>query len=65
MPISISTIGFLTFFLKIPAWSLKPIQETEFRLKPPTNDNELELMTAISNLANTVIANTASRSLAK
>jgi hypothetical protein len=35
------------------------------RLLPPTDEHEMEFMTAIYNLSNTVIANTASRSLAK
>lgn len=35
------------------------------RLIPPTEQAEIEVMTAIQNLSNTVIANAASRSLAK
>ncbi len=35
------------------------------RLAPPESDEEMEVMTAIYNLANTVIANAASRSLTK
>lgn len=40
-------------------------KESGIRLRPPTSENEIEVMTAVSNLANTVIANTASRALAK
>lgn len=37
----------------------------DVRLELPKSEEETEVMTAIYNLANTVIANTASRSLAK
>jgi hypothetical protein len=37
----------------------------EKSLTAPTKDVEIEIMTAIYNLSNTVIANNASRSLAK
>jgi rapamycin-insensitive companion of mTOR len=35
------------------------------RLTPPTSEVEIEVLTAIHNLANTVIANAASRTLAR
>ena len=38
---------------------------SENRLLPPATEHEIETMTAIQNLANTVIANAASRSLAR
>ncbi|THG99686.1 hypothetical protein EW026_g2711 [Hermanssonia centrifuga] len=53
-------------FYGIPSW--KPVTDQdsgENRLEPPKNEEETEVMTAIYNLANTVIANTASRSLAR
>jgi rapamycin-insensitive companion of mTOR len=53
------------FFAQIPSWQVTPPKESGIRLKPPTSENEVEVMTAVSNLANTVIANTASRALAK
>lgn len=53
------------FVAQIPSWEVTLPQECSIRLKPPTSENEIEVMTAVSNLANTVIANTASRALAK
>jgi rapamycin-insensitive companion of mTOR len=50
----------------MPSW--KPIlrqDDTISRLIPPTSQPEVDVMTAIQNLANTVIANAASRSLAR
>lgn len=52
-------------FTTIPSWTPKVPVKAESRLKPPTNEAEIEVITAIQNLANTVIANAASRSLAK
>lgn len=52
-------------FQQIPSWNVTLPKESSIRIKPPTSDNEGEVMTAISNLANTVIANTTSRALAK
>jgi rapamycin-insensitive companion of mTOR len=37
----------------------------EVRLTPPSSQQEIEVLTAISNLSNAVIVNTAFRSLAK
>lgn len=56
----------LMTLLKLPTW--EPIEvksEADVRLLPPTEQTELEVITAIDNLSNTVIANAASRSLAK
>ncbi|TFY75873.1 hypothetical protein EWM64_g8137, partial [Hericium alpestre] len=53
-------------FVSIPVW--EPVSfdpSSERRLVPPTSQAELEVLTAISNLSNTVIANTASRTLSK
>jgi len=55
----------LMTFSQIPSWDVTLPKDTSIRLKPPTSENEIEVMTAVSNLANTVIANTASRALAK
>jgi hypothetical protein len=49
---------------QIPSWKVES-RESDDRLTPPSSDYELEVMTAIHNLSNAVIANTASRSLAK
>ncbi|KAH7885334.1 Rapamycin-insensitive companion of mTOR, N-term-domain-containing protein [Phlebopus sp. FC_14] len=53
-------------FISLPTW--KPVElkgDASTRLLPPTAQTELEVVTAIDNLSNTVIANAASRSLAK
>ncbi|KAG2009933.1 ste16 [Coprinopsis cinerea AmutBmut pab1-1] len=52
-------------FLSIAPWVPKVPISREPRLLPPTADHEIEIITAIQNLANTVIANAASRSLAR
>jgi len=53
-------------FTYIPPWECVTHEGgSDVRLEPPKTDEEMEVMTAIYNLANTVIANTASRSLAK
>ncbi|KAL6304381.1 Rapamycin-insensitive companion of mTOR, N-term-domain-containing protein [Sparassis latifolia] len=52
-------------FLSLPPWECVPCEETIDRLQPPKTEEEMEVMTAIYNLANTVIANAASRSLAR
>ncbi|TFK40828.1 Rapamycin-insensitive companion of mTOR, N-term-domain-containing protein [Crucibulum laeve] len=44
---------------------IKLTRREETRLIPPTTEPEIEVIAAIQNLANTVIQNTASRSLAK
>lgn len=51
-------------FLSLPAWSVAS-NGKDIRLTPPSSQQEVEVLTAISNLSNAVIANTASRSLAK
>ncbi|KAF9475644.1 hypothetical protein BDN70DRAFT_883456 [Pholiota conissans] len=52
-------------FISLPPWTAKPAEKLENRLLPPTSEPEIETITAIQNLANTVIANAASRSLAR
>jgi len=52
-------------FLAIPSWTTKEPESVESRLLPPTAESELEIMTAIQNLSNTVIANAASRTLTR
>jgi len=52
-------------FTTIPSWTPIVIDRTQCRLIPPTAEAEIEVITAIQNLANTVIANAASRSLAR
>ncbi|CDO75419.1 hypothetical protein BN946_scf184916.g3 [Trametes cinnabarina] len=53
-------------FVSIPRWDCVASEAVDdSRLAPPESDEEMEVMTAIYNLANTVIANTASRSLTK
>ncbi|KAJ2919190.1 hypothetical protein MD484_g1222, partial [Candolleomyces efflorescens] len=52
-------------FLSIPYWTPKVTEYTEPRLLPPVAEHEIEIMTAIQNLSNTVIANAASRSLSR
>ncbi|THH08497.1 hypothetical protein EW145_g2671 [Phellinidium pouzarii] len=51
-------------FVSIPAWGEPLSQKTE-ELSQPTLQEEVDVLTAIGNLANTVIANAASRSLAR
>jgi len=52
-------------FIFLPSWTATPPNKPENRLLPPTAEHEIEALTAIQNLANTVIANAASRSLAR
>ncbi|KAI8986238.1 Rapamycin-insensitive companion of mTOR, N-term-domain-containing protein [Trametes punicea] len=53
-------------FVSIPQWECVASEAVDdSRLAPPESDEEMEVMTAIYNLANTVIANAASRSLTK
>ncbi|THV00832.1 hypothetical protein K435DRAFT_827891 [Dendrothele bispora CBS 962.96] len=52
-------------FISLPSWKAIISEETNTQLMPPTSDPEVEVITAIQNLANSVIANAASRSLAK
>ena len=52
--------------LQIPPWDCVASEAVDdSRLAPPESDEEMEVMTAIYNLANTVIANAASRTLTK
>ncbi|KAJ7672758.1 Rapamycin-insensitive companion of mTOR, N-term-domain-containing protein [Mycena rosella] len=55
----------LDMFISIPPWTQHVPDKSESRLIPPTSQTELDVITAIHNLANTVIANAASRSLAR
>lgn len=56
----------LTHKCQIPHWDCVASEAVDdSRLAPPESDEEMEVMTAIYNLANTVIANAASRSLTK
>ncbi|KAG6820706.1 hypothetical protein H0H93_012759 [Arthromyces matolae] len=52
-------------FITLPSWSPVTATRTEGRLIPPTAEAEIEVITAIQNLANAVIANASSRSLAR
>ena len=53
-------------FVSMPTWDvIETNKYTQNTLIPPTSQYETEVMTAIDNLSNTVIANAASRSLAK
>ncbi|KAI0755187.1 Rapamycin-insensitive companion of mTOR, N-term-domain-containing protein [Daedaleopsis nitida] len=53
-------------FVSIPPWECVASEAMDdSRLAPPESEQETEVMTAIYNLANTVIANAASRSLTK
>ncbi|KAG1745997.1 Rapamycin-insensitive companion of mTOR, N-term-domain-containing protein [Suillus paluster] len=50
----------------LPAWNPVGVKgDGDSRLIPPTSHTDLEVITAIENLSNTVIANAASRSLAR
>ena len=60
------TCAFLTNCPQIPPWDCVASEALDdSRLAPPESEEETEVMTAIYNLANTVIANAASRSLTK
>jgi len=63
--IILSSFSFLVPCLQIPPWDSTPHRGDGDRLIPPESQAEIEVITAISNLSNTVIAATASRSLAK
>ncbi|KAH8114744.1 Rapamycin-insensitive companion of mTOR, N-term-domain-containing protein [Phellopilus nigrolimitatus] len=52
-------------FVSIPAWEEPEPPKRVRELVPPTSQEEVDVLSAISNLANTVIANAASRSLAR
>ncbi|KZT18431.1 hypothetical protein NEOLEDRAFT_1125374 [Neolentinus lepideus HHB14362 ss-1] len=63
-PTGLSTPMDLEKFIFVPTWET-PMCSTGNQLIPPISQNEIEVMTAIHNLANTVIANQASRTLAR
>ncbi|TFK61396.1 hypothetical protein BDN72DRAFT_805030 [Pluteus cervinus] len=52
-------------FVTIPPWTQHVLDKSGNRLLAPTSEFEVEVITAIQNLANTVIANAASRSLTR
>ncbi|KAH6911417.1 Rapamycin-insensitive companion of mTOR, middle domain-containing protein [Coprinopsis sp. MPI-PUGE-AT-0042] len=52
-------------FVSLPTWTPKVPESLEPRLMPPTVEHEIEILAAIQNLSNTVIANAASRTLTK
>ncbi|KAG1750937.1 Rapamycin-insensitive companion of mTOR, N-term-domain-containing protein [Suillus occidentalis] len=53
-------------FISLPAWNPVGVKgDGDSRLIPPTSHTDLEVISAIENLSNTVIANAASRSLAR
>ncbi|KAK0487570.1 Rapamycin-insensitive companion of mTOR, N-term-domain-containing protein [Armillaria novae-zelandiae] len=52
-------------FITIPPWTQHTPESREPRLIPPTSEVELEVITALQNLSNSVIANAASRTLTK
>ncbi|KAG6854116.1 hypothetical protein C0991_010280 [Blastosporella zonata] len=52
-------------FTTIPSWKPVVANRTEGRLIPPSAEAEIEVITAIQNLANAVIAGASSRSLAR
>lgn len=53
-------------FISLPKWeSIEVKTDADIRLLPPTTQTELEVISAIENLGNSVIVNTASRSLAR
>lgn len=51
--------------VQIPPWTQCIPESRESRLIPPTSEVELEVITALQNLSNSVIANAASRTLTK
>lgn len=51
--------------MQIPYWEDPELKMQMPQLIPPTSQKEVDVLAAIGNLANTVIANAASRSLAK
>jgi len=57
----------LMTWIQIPSWDPPSVTDgsDDSHLLPPTTQVELEVITAIQNLGNTVIANAASRSLTK
>ncbi|KAF8195553.1 Rapamycin-insensitive companion of mTOR, N-term-domain-containing protein [Pholiota molesta] len=65
MPTGLCIPADIDRFISLPSWKAKMPDKSENRLLPPTSEPEIETITAIQNLANTVIANAASRSLAR
>ncbi|KAK0504126.1 Rapamycin-insensitive companion of mTOR, N-term-domain-containing protein [Armillaria luteobubalina] len=52
-------------FITIPPWTQHTPESHQPRLIPPASEVELEVITALQNLSNSVIANAASRTLTK
>lgn len=53
-------------FVSVPEWDCAAVEAIDdSKLAAPESPEEMEVMTAIYNLANTVIANAASRTLTK
>jgi len=55
----------LVISYQLPPWETLVPERNEKILLPPTAEHEIEAITALQNLANAVIANAASRTLAK
>ncbi|KAF8349461.1 Rapamycin-insensitive companion of mTOR, N-term-domain-containing protein [Amanita rubescens] len=65
MPTGICTPASLEKFINIPSWTENSSEINRTWLKPVTVPMEKEVITAVQNLANSVIANAASRTLTK
>ncbi|KAF8631052.1 hypothetical protein AX15_002660 [Amanita polypyramis BW_CC] len=65
IPTGICMPANLEIFISIPPWTEHTPEYNRIRLKPVTSATEKEIITAIQNLANSVIANAASRTLTK
>ena len=59
------TLSANPMFLKIPIWQQYIPEKKDTRLILPVSNHEIEIVTAMQNMANTVIANAASRTFAK
>jgi len=64
-PTGIAVPTDLSKFISLPPWKPFTVREEEVLLHPTASQLEEDVMTAISNLANSVIANQASRTLAR
>lgn len=65
VPMGICLPADLEKFTHIPPWTEYAPENTKIRLKPTTSPQEKEVVTAIQNLANSVIANASSRTLTR
>jgi len=59
------TLSANPMFQQIPIWKQYIPEKKDTRLIPPVLNHEIEIVAAMQNMANTVIANAASRTLAK